>query len=196
MGVAVAAPVIGVFVGGRSSRMGTAKGRLLVPGTDETIIDTLVSLAQSIGAEPILVGDASAYHDLAPTVTRVEDDPPGAGPLAGLHAALLHATPAPLIAVACDMPFVSVEVLELLRDYPPAPVVAARRTDEAPWEPLLARYEPNAVLPVLKQALAGGVRSFQKLFDAFSVTRLQPVPMVLEALQDWDTPEDVRHPSD
>lgn len=171
--------------------MGTPKGRLVVPGGDETIVEALVNRAHTAGLRPVLVGDASEYEDLVPTVLRIEDDPAAAGPLGGLCAALRFSAPAPVIAVACDMPFVTVEALELLRDHPGAPVVAARRTDEAPWEPMLSRYEPNAVLPTLQAALQRGVRSFQRLFEELPVERVANEPSILKALEDWDTPEDL-----
>ncbi len=171
--------------------MGTPKGRLRVPGGDVTIIEALVRRAREAGLRPVLVGEAAEYSDLVPDVPRVADDPAGAGPLGGLCAALQFASPRPVIAVACDMPFVTVEALTFLHDHPASPVVAARRSEGAPWEPMLARYEPEAVLPTLQAALGRGVRSFQQLFKELSVERLPSEPALLKALEDWDTPEDL-----
>jgi molybdopterin-guanine dinucleotide biosynthesis protein A len=61
----------------------------------------------------IVANDASADSWLA-GVRRIADVQPGRGPLAGIHAALLHAETAVLV-VAWDMPFVAAPLLAELR---------------------------------------------------------------------------------
>jgi molybdopterin-guanine dinucleotide biosynthesis protein A len=190
-----ARPLLAVFVGGKSRRMGTPKGLLEAPGSGSPILERLVALGREHGLRVVLVGDATPYATLAEGVPRIADDPPGAGPLAGLHAALSHAAEnhcKRVIAVACDMPFVSAEALSELLDHPSdAAVVAARRASDAPWEPMLARYDAPALVGALRAALAGGQRSFQQLFASLEVETLPLSPAVDRALRDWDTPEDI-----
>ncbi|MFW6051958.1 MAG: NTP transferase domain-containing protein, partial [Myxococcota bacterium] len=98
----------------------------------------------------------------------------------------------PAVAVACDMPHVTVEVLRRLVAAPgEAAVVAPRRGPDAPWEPLLARYDSPRVRPVLAQALARGERSFQALLGRLPVQALPPDPALERALEDWDAPDDL-----
>jgi len=186
---------LAIFVGGQSRRMGTPKGKLQAPGTDSTIVEALAARGRAAGIEPFLVGDARAYADLLPGVTRVPDDPPGAGPLAGLCAALRHArdrSASHVIAVGCDMPYVTPDVLGVLaRANSKASIVAPRRGPGAPWEPMLARYEVESVLPSLERALEEGYRSFQELFEDQPPTEMIASEKILRALRDWDTPEDV-----
>jgi molybdopterin-guanine dinucleotide biosynthesis protein A len=61
----------------------------------------------------IVANDASA-DSWIPGVRRIADVHPGRGPLAGVHAALLHAATAVLV-VAWDMPFVAGPLLAELR---------------------------------------------------------------------------------
>ena len=175
--------------------MGTDKGLLPMPGTGEPIVEALVRVAREAGFEPVLVGAAEPYSDLAEGVARLVDDPPGAGPLAGLHAALRHALRTgrhQLIAVACDMPHLSREPLERLRNHrSSAVVVAPRRSAEAPWEPMLARYDALRLSDTLRDAISRGERSFQKLFASIDVDELPLSDAVERALDDWDHPEDV-----
>ncbi|MGB5809913.1 MAG: molybdenum cofactor guanylyltransferase [Polyangiales bacterium] len=189
---------LAIFVGGKSARMGTAKGLLATPGGGPPILERLVRLGIERGLDPLLVGNRSPYLDLAvvATVPSVADDPVGAGPLGGLRAALYFARAqggvAHLIAVACDMPFVNAEALQALSDAEKAgAVVAPRRADDAPWEPMLARYRVDAVIPPLDALLKSGGRSFQRLFESLDVRRLASTEAVQHALQDWDTPADV-----
>jgi molybdenum cofactor guanylyltransferase len=185
-------PLLGIFVGGRSRRMGgQPKGRLPSPTTGAPLIVALAHAGRAAGLEPVLVGDASPYADLVPDVPRLADDPPGVGPLGGLSALLAHAGEGRAVAVACDMPHVTAEVLADLWAQPAAPVVAARRTPDGPWEPLLARYDAPSVAPFLRQILATGERSFQGLLGRLQVHPWVPTGEAARTLEDWDRPEDV-----
>lgn len=188
-------PLLAIFVGGKSRRMGEHKGLLPVPGGAEPIVEALVRRAREAGFDPLLVGDATPYAHLAEGVIRVEDDPPGAGPLAGLQAALRHALNtgrSRFVTVACDMPYVTPEALQQVRDHQSeAPVVAPRRGPDAPWEPMLARYDAARLADALAEAISQGQRSFQKLFASIEVEAPPLTPAIDCALRDWDTPEDV-----
>lgn len=188
-------PLLAIFVGGKSRRMGEHKGLLPVPGGAEPIVEALVRRAREAGFDPLLVGDATPYAHLAEGVIRVEDDPPGAGPLAGLQAALRHALNtgrSRFVTVACDMPYVTPEALQQVRDHQSeAPVVAPRRGPDAPWEPMLARYDAARLADALAEAISQGQRSFQKLFASIEVEAPPLTPAIDCALRDWDTPEDL-----
>ena len=190
-----ARPLLAIFVGGKSRRMGRPKGLLEAPGTGASILESLVSCGRASDFAVALVGDAEPYTELAVDVPRIADDPPGAGPLAGLHAALRVAVQQRtkhVVAVACDMPFVSPEALAELTSHPSgAVIVAPRRAPEDPWEPMLARYDAQALVDVLDAALADGCRSFQKLFALVEVEALPLTATVARALEDWDAPQDI-----
>lgn len=186
---------LAIFVGGESRRMGEAKGLLRVPGGSQTILEQVVQRGREAGLVPFLVGDATPYSGIVTELARVDDDPPGAGPLGGLRAALAYARDAGqrhVIAVACDMPHVMTEALLLLRDHPSeAVVLAPRRGPDAPWEPMLARYDAERLIPVLDDVIAGGRRSFQQLFSEVEVWPMELTPAIERSLDDWDTREDV-----
>ncbi|MEM7137126.1 MAG: NTP transferase domain-containing protein [Myxococcota bacterium] len=185
---------LAVFVGGRSSRMGQPKGLLRVPGGGATIVEHVVECGRRAGLDPFLVGDAEPYADLETDVARIADDPKVAGPLGGLLAALRLADRTSVdfvVTAACDMPYIDVGVLETLRDHPsPATVLAARRTPEAPWEPMLTRYRTELALPALVAA-SGSTRSFQQFFASVEVEPLLLNEALVGALRDWDSPDDV-----
>jgi molybdopterin-guanine dinucleotide biosynthesis protein A len=188
-------PLLAIFVGGRSSRMGSDKGLLPAPGANATLLESLVDAGGCAGLSVALIGDAAPYASFVPEVPRVDDRPRGAGPLGGLGGALDFAGStglSRLIAVACDMPYVTAPVLRLLVEHPStADVLAPRRGDDAPWEPMLARYEVAGVAAVLDEALRRGQRSFQALFENLAIDALPVTPVVRRALTDWDTPQDV-----
>jgi len=185
--------VLGIFVGGRARRMGGfPKGLLPVSASGSSIVDHMVQLARKTNLEPVFAGDATAYAGVAPQVVALADSPPGIGPLGGLAALMAYAQERRVITVACDMPFVTGALLErLLAAESMAPIVAARRTANGPFEPFLARYDAAHVEPVLKEQIGVGVRSFQRLFAACGAAEWPLAPDERAAWNDWDSPDDL-----
>lgn len=177
--------VVGVFVGGASTRMGRTKALLAAP-EGVTLVERQVRLARAIGAEVVLVGRRDDVPAIAPVLDDARVD---AGPLGGLVSLLTHAGERPAIALACDMPFVSEDLLARLAEAPPALVLAPRR--EGRWEPLCARYDASRVLPVARETLARGALAMQGLLDALGAVELVLEPGEASLLDDWDTPTDV-----
>lgn len=172
--------------------MGSPKGLLRAPEqTTERLVERLARVGAEAGLDLCLVGQAGPYDGILTDVLRLEDDPAGIGPLGGLSALLARAGERHAISVACDMPFVDAAILRELAAFPSAcAVIAPRRGCGAPYEPMLARWEPSRALPVLRGALGRGVRSFQGVLAALEVEPLAGDHFA-RALIDWDTPEDV-----
>lgn len=184
----VAGVVAGLFVGGAGARLGgVAKGNLAAPGGG-TIVERSTRLLEGLGMSVVLVGRHARYADARHPV--VDDEPQGIGPLGGLVGLLRHAGDARVLALACDMPFVStVLVQELLAFAPAAAIVAPRR--EGRWEPLCAAYSTRLVLPVAVARAARGERSLQGLLDEVGATQLPLDESRYSELTDWDMPEDL-----
>ncbi|WP_435922803.1 molybdenum cofactor guanylyltransferase [Paenibacillus sp. DYY-L-2] len=154
-----------ILAGGRSTRMGRNKALLPVGGVP--VIERLVRELDGV-ADRILIaggGHAEAYRYLG--LETVQDAFPNSGPLAGLHAGLAAARTPWVLAVACDMPFVSrgafrwlaertrlMEVAGSIGD-PVADLEAVIPSLEGRVQPLLAAYR-RSVLPGLERELAGG----------------------------------------
>ncbi|HEU4533063.1 MAG TPA: NTP transferase domain-containing protein, partial [Polyangiaceae bacterium] len=94
------APLVGLFVGGRSTRMGgRPKGLLPTPDGAGPIVLRSARLVASLGWPLVLVGEASAYRAVLPGVKAIDDAPAGVGPLGGLGALLAEAGAGPAIAL-------------------------------------------------------------------------------------------------
>jgi molybdenum cofactor guanylyltransferase len=177
----------GIFVGGRAARMGGVAKGLLESPSGETLVARWRRLFGELGAASVLVGCHEAYADLG--IECIADDPPHIGPLGGLIALLTRAGRGRVIAVACDMPFVSLELLGKLASHPSgAPVVAPRH--DGLWEPLFARYDAPQVLAVARKNALAGERSLQRLLDELGAASLPITHHELDQLRDWDRPED------
>ena len=101
-----------VMAGGDSSRMGTDKASLLLDG--QTLLQSVIATMQQLFPQVIIsVRQPRAGIDLP----QICDEQPDGGPLAGLVASLGQITTPWAFMVACDMPFVVPEVVELLAGY-------------------------------------------------------------------------------
>jgi molybdopterin-guanine dinucleotide biosynthesis protein A len=180
--------IVGVFAGGRGRRMGGVDKALLpAPDGEETLIARLLRLAQQAGLDSVVVG-GSAAHD-AP----LADEPPGIGPIGGLCALLAHARGRPAIALACDLPYVSAELLARLAGaVSGAAVLVPRDAPSGKWQPLFARYDSARVLPVVRAEIARGTRSLQALLGAVHVEELALTEAEHAQLRDWDEPADMQ----
>jgi molybdopterin-guanine dinucleotide biosynthesis protein A len=115
-----------VLSGGQSKRMGSDKALLTLRG--KTLLERVLSVARRIANTVAILGPRDRYAATGEWI--IEDEYPGCGPLAGIHAAL-QATETDLnVILSVDMPFVSADFLawliERARACPSAQVVVPR----------------------------------------------------------------------
>lgn len=182
-----ARPLVGVFVGGRSRRMGRDKATIRVG--PETLLARTVRVAARVG-DVVLVGGEGAPGQF-PELQRLPDRPAGLGPAAGLNALLLEAASRGVeeaLALAVDHPFLEAADLQALLAAPPAAARAVRRGRH--WEPFLARYRVADALGALAPLLATPPVHLQRLLDRIGEP-LDETQLGARALRDWDRPEDL-----
>ena len=144
-----------ILAGGGATRFsGKPKGLELVGG--ERILDRLVRvMTAAVGESPLLVANAEDAPTWRPDLRTVGDARPGFGALGGIYTAVLE-SPAPVVCVAWDMPFVSEPLIRSLaagldRYDAMLPESGGRRG----LEPLCAAYGP-ACLQAIAECLAAG----------------------------------------
>ncbi|MDO8717150.1 MAG: molybdenum cofactor guanylyltransferase [Dehalococcoidales bacterium] len=136
-----------VLAGGKSSRIGTDKALLRIPG-NTTIIQTVVAKLKTISDDVIVVTRGRRYLDL--DVKWASDIYPDAGPLAGIHAGLLAAKYGHALVIACDMPFVNLQLLEYMVKVPRKYDILIPKL-KAGVEPLHAIYSRRCLDPIAKR---------------------------------------------
>jgi molybdopterin-guanine dinucleotide biosynthesis protein A len=168
--------VVAVLAGGRGRRMGSPKPLAELGGAP--LIERPLAAAREAGLDAVVVAKAATPLPEGLRVWHEPDEP--FHPLLGIVTALELAG-GPVVAVACDQPFVPAELLARLARGPEAAVRTASRV-----EPLPARYEP-AWQPRLRQALERET-SVRAALEACG-------PATLEwdeaALRSVDTPSDL-----
>lgn len=167
---------------------GVPKGLLPAP-EGGTLVQRWAGLFAGLGIPVVLVGSGDAYAAVG--IERIDDAVPGIGPLGGLIALLERAASGHVIAVGCDMPYVSPSLLAKLARHPSQATALAPRQGNT-WEPLFARFHAPDALHAARDHAHRGVQSLQALLDALAAEALPLDARESAELRDWDTPEDLR----
>jgi molybdopterin-guanine dinucleotide biosynthesis protein A len=161
-----------IFAGGRATRLGGANKALLEVGGTPIVVRIVNALRPLVDEHVVLANDAALGATL-PEVRLVYDPQPHAGVLPALAAGLEAAQGEVCLAVACDMPFVSGAVFELLLEVQQredVDVVIPRTAGNL--EPMHAVYRREPVLRAIRAALARGE---QRMISYFGSVRVREV---------------------
>ena len=115
-------------------------------------------------ADTILLVTADQARDEAEGLRVVSDLRPGAGPLGGLYTAIVAASPARVLVVACDMPFLTAPFLRhLVAGATGVDAVVPRTADG--YHPLCGVYAPSAAEPLRRRIESGRLKVIDALAD-------------------------------
>lgn len=161
-----------ILAGGLSRRYGSPKALATIGGTP--IVERVRAALGAVCPDIVVIAnDQALYVGLGLPIRP--DDRPGFGVLGGILTALLWAReegrPGAL-AVACDMPFLSPDLLRRLLDLSDgADVVAPESGGKRGVEPLCAWYGVGCI-PAIEAELDRGDRHIVGFFDDVRVRRL------------------------
>ncbi len=190
-----------VQAGGLSSRMGCDKARM--PFCGKPLIERVLERLALVCSELVVTTsrpDELAYlekHEFGGMTPRVVMDVDGpAGAMRGI-ASSLAAARLPLVAiVACDMPFVSPELIGALADLvEEGPLDVCVPREERGIEPLCAVWRREACVPVARELLASDRQRIRCLIDRVNAGYLDE-PHIIEAagsllcFENVNTPEE------
>ena len=137
----------------------------------QTLLDRALAVMGTVCNRVAIVGDPAKFtkYGSSTDVSVVADIFPGCGPLAGIHAALLHSSAELNLLLAVDMPFVSGELLAFLfaAAEESDAIVTVPRSGQG-LQPLCAVYRRN-FSSVAEQALRAGRYKIDAAFSNVSV---------------------------
>jgi molybdopterin-guanine dinucleotide biosynthesis protein A len=148
-----------ILAGGGATRFGgRAKG--LEPVGGERILDRLArTLEAALGDPPLLVANAPEAGTWRPDLRTVADVRPGFGALGGIYTAIVE-SPAPVVCVAWDMPFVSESLIRALAEgLEHFDAVLPQSYGRRGVEPLCAAYGPACRDAIALSLDAGDLRA-------------------------------------
>jgi molybdopterin-guanine dinucleotide biosynthesis protein A len=106
-----------LLAGGKSSRLGTDKAKVKLNG-ESVMIGAIAEKLLEVSDDIVVSSNGRRYDDITVPVRWVADVKPGAGSLMGLYSGLLAVKHDYAIAVACDMPFINIELLKYMMSLP------------------------------------------------------------------------------
>ncbi len=155
-----------IQAGGKSSRMGQDKSFLPVCGKPlfDLVVDRVSGLSNDLVITSNDPGKFRNYH-----ATVVQDEYGGVGALAGLHAGIKAAKNELVIAVANDMPFISVELLTYMQQQVQPHVDVVIPCSEKGYEPFHAIYRKSTCLPAIEKAILAQKKRIISWFEDVQV---------------------------
>lgn len=146
-------PCVSAFIqaGGKSQRMGQNKALLNLAGRKliEYPIKSLLSITPYVS---IITNTPELYSDLK--INSYPDLRLECGPLGGIYSALHYSTTDYILTLACDMPFVSSELLHFLIEQGKTYQVCVPMDKDEQLQPLCALYHKSCqenILALLDQ---------------------------------------------
>jgi len=178
-----------ILAGGQSSRMGRNKALLQLEGKS-LISRTVEMVASVVESIRIITNTPGEYAFL--NIPMVSDEIRGLGPIGGIYTALRHCDSRQCLIVACDLPFLTVELIRFLLaeagDHDIFAIDAGRGV-----EPLCTVYARHC-LPAIEAQIALKDYKVAHMFDAVDaqIARLTPEDGLFSehALFNVNTPED------
>jgi molybdopterin-guanine dinucleotide biosynthesis protein A len=174
-----------VLAGGTNRRLGGSPKHAIVVEGQTLLARTLAAVEDAVRI--IVVGD-DGLIPLVGDAMVVREDPPLAGPAAGIGAALPHVTSARVVVLACDHPYVADAIAPLLAGAGSDGAIAVDREGRRQNLTLLARTD----------ALRRAVQRQPTLVDLAVHRLIEPldlgeVSVPARALKDVDAWEDLGH---
>ncbi len=182
-----------IQAGGKSSRMGRDKTFLQIHG--KPLIHLIIEKVSIMGDDLIITSnDPSKFSGIDANV--VQDEYPGFGAMAGLHAGIKAAKNDLVIIVANDMPFINMDLFfYMLQLFQPGTDLVIPHTERG-YEPFHAIYRKSTCLPAIEKAILNQERKVISWFDGVNLVKVED-PVLEEfdpgrrAFLNVNTPDDL-----
>jgi molybdopterin-guanine dinucleotide biosynthesis protein A len=159
---------VSIQAGGKSTRLPGDKA--LMPLAGKPLIEHVLRKVESFGDEILITTNRPENYSYL-GVRLVMDTNPGAGTLAGLQTAIQAASGDTVLVVACDMPFVQLDILAHMVSLASGADVVVPRHGEF-YEPMQAVYA-RSCLPAIENALKAGEKRVVSFFPEVRVRTVE-----------------------
>lgn len=135
-----------ILAGGKSSRMGTDKGFILLNETP--FVQYSIEALKPLVSEIIIVSDDASYDVFG--LRRITDSIKNAGPVSGICSGLEASSTAYNIILSCDIPFINSEIIQRLIEAIDETSEIIQIESEGKTMPLIALYRKQVKEPFHK----------------------------------------------
>jgi molybdopterin-guanine dinucleotide biosynthesis protein A len=155
-----------ILAGGKSSRMGTDKGLIIING--KTIVKHVLEQLQPAVKDVVIVSNNPAYEKFG--VKVIADDIKNIGPAGGIHSALNHTDTKQNFIVSCDMPFITTGAVKFIIKHALQSQITVPVYHEK-TEPLFAVY-PKECFTKWQKLIQKDIIKLQDIIIHFSFMKL------------------------
>ena len=132
---------LAILAGGKSSRM-NYNNKALLTYKEKRFIEHIIEAGKDYKEVIIISNNLEEYKGF--NLRIVEDIYKGNGPLSGIHSALINSTTDKVLCIACDMPLITKETLNIIGSYQEEYDVLVPKVSER-LQPLCGVYSKNII---------------------------------------------------
>lgn len=138
---------LAILAGGKSSRM-NYNNKALLSYKEKKFIEHIIEAGKEYKEIIIVSNNIEEYKDF--NVRVVKDIYKGNGPLSGIHSALINSSTDKVLCVACDMPLITKDTLNIIGNHSEEYDVLVPKVNEK-MQPLCSIYSKKLLLSLKRQ---------------------------------------------
>lgn len=155
---------LAILAGGKSSRM-NYNNKALLSYKEKKFIEYIIEAGKDYKEIIIISNNLQEYKGF--NLRVVEDIYKGNGPLSGIHSALINSTTDKVLCIACDMPLITQNVLNVIGNYNGEYDVLVPSVNER-LQPLCGIYS-KSILPKIEEAIKENNNKLQLLIRSLNL---------------------------
>lgn len=154
---------LAILAGGKSSRM-NYNNKALLSYKEKKFIEHIIDAGIEYKEVIIVSNSLEEYKNF--NVRVVNDIYKGNGPLSGIHSALINSTTDKVLCIACDMPLITKDTLNIIGSYNEEYDVLVPKVNEK-MQPLCSIYS-RSIIPKLEEAIKKNNNKLQLLIKSLN----------------------------
>lgn len=156
--------ILAILAGGKSSRM-NYNNKALLTYKEKRFIEHIIEAGKDYKEVIIISNNLEEYKGF--NLRIVEDIYKGNGPLSGIHSALINSTTDKVLCIACDMPLITKETLNIIGSYQEEYDVLVPKVSER-LQPLCGVYSKN-IISKIEEAIKENNNKLQLLIRTLNL---------------------------
>ena len=155
---------LAILAGGKSSRM-NYNNKALLTYKEKRFIEHIIEAGKDYKEVIIISNNLEEYKGF--NLRIVEDIYKGNGPLSGIHSALINSTTDKVLCIACDMPLITKETLNIIGSYQEEYDVLVPKVSER-LQPVCGVYSKN-IISKIEEAIKENNNKLQLLIRTLNL---------------------------